>query len=212
MTLAETRRSWHGVAELLLAGPQHARTGTIRLRATPGGLGTIAEPALRIEGTRLVHARGAVELDGRTPVDVAEEAGVVVASLDDVYSDGSGVLASDVLRVDADSAQVLAAAFEAGDGALRWFLSDRGVDDQPVLWPEHFDIAVALDEVNYGVSPGDASAASPYAYVGPWAPRRGTFWTESFGAACPLAELGGVDGIHAFFSEGREAAARDPQA
>ena len=39
---------------------------------------------------------------------------------------------------------------------------------QPVLWPEHFDLAIDVDEVNYGVSPGDGYHGAPYAYVGPW--------------------------------------------
>jgi len=39
-SLAVTRRSLHGVAELVLAGPQHGRGGGIRLRVVPGGFGT----------------------------------------------------------------------------------------------------------------------------------------------------------------------------
>ena len=26
----------------------------------------------------------------------------------------------------------------------------------PVLWPEHFDVAIRVDDANFGVSPGDA--------------------------------------------------------
>jgi hypothetical protein len=36
-TLVLTRQSLHGVAELVLAGPQYRQSGTIRLRAVPGG-------------------------------------------------------------------------------------------------------------------------------------------------------------------------------
>jgi hypothetical protein len=56
--------------------------------------------------------------------------------------------------------------------------------------------------VNYGVSPGDAQLAVPYAYVGPWAPAdfAGSFWNTSFGAAHPLSE---IDDLGAFFAEGR---------
>jgi hypothetical protein len=50
-----------------------------------------------------------------------------------------------------------------------------------VLWPEHFDIGISVDEVNYGVSPGDVHIPEPYAYVGPWHPRVGTFWNTGFG-------------------------------
>jgi hypothetical protein len=212
MTLAETRRSWHGAAELLLAGPQHALSGTIRLRPTPGGFGTVTLPDLRVEGATLVHPHGRAELDGRTPIDVAEELGLATTTLDDVYSDGSGVLVTDVLRIDVADAVVLATALEVGDAALRRLASEVHLEEEPVLWPEHLDVALVHDEVNYGVSLGDASSSAPYAYVGPWAPRRGDFWTAPFGAARRIDELGGVDEVAAFFAEGRERAAADPRA
>jgi len=71
-----------------------------------------------------------------------------------------------------------------------------------VLWPEHFDLAISLDQVNYGVSPGDTHLAVPYAYVGPWSPTEfvGPFWNTSFGAAHPLTE---IDDLGSFFAEGR---------
>ncbi|ETK32290.1 hypothetical protein [Microbispora sp. ATCC PTA-5024] len=75
----------------------------------------------------------------------------------------------------------------------------------PVLWPEHFDLAVTLDEVNYGISPGDGHLPEPYAYVGPWTPRTGPFWNAPFGASRPLRELGGAEAVRAFFEQGRTA-------
>ena len=77
-------------------------------------------------------------------------------------------------------------------------------DQEPVLWPEHFDLGISLDEVNYGVSPGDSQIPRPYAYVGPWSAREGTFWNTPFGAARPLTELPDVDALVAFFHEGAE--------
>ena len=74
-----------------------------------------------------------------------------------------------------------------------------------MLWPEHFDIATTLDEVNYGVSPGDDYLAAPYAYVGPW-DRDGlddAFWNAGFGAAAPLDTLGDETAVAAFFAQGR---------
>jgi len=97
-SLAVTRRSLHGVAELVLAGPQHGRGGGIRLRVVPGGFGT------------------------------------------------------------------------------------------------------TVDEVNYGVSPGDDHLPEPYAYVGPWTPPTGAFWNAPFGATRTLAELSDV---LEFFTAGR---------
>jgi hypothetical protein len=76
----------------------------------------------------------------------------------------------------------------------------------PVLWPEHFDLAVTVDEMNLGVSPGDSWSAEPYAYVGPWEPRRGDFWNAPFGAARPMSALPDVDALAAFFTEGHRLA------
>ena len=78
-------------------------------------------------------------------------------------------------------------------------------DEEPVLWPEHFDLGVAVDEVNYGASPGDAGHAAPYAYVGPWAPRQGPFWNVSFGALRPATELPDAEAVASFFADGRAA-------
>jgi len=69
-----------------------------------------------------------------------------------------------------------------GDAALR-ALGEQvaGVQaPRPVLWPEHFDIGITLDEVNYGVSPGDDMIGEPYAYVGPFRRREGAFWNQPF--------------------------------
>lgn len=67
--------------------------------------------------------------------------------------------------------------------------------------------AVTLDEVNYGVSPGDDAIPEPYAYVGPWTPQTGDFWNASFGAARLLTEL---TDVLAFFQKGR-ALVTDPE-
>ena len=81
--------------------------------------------------------------------------------------------------------------------------------EAPVLWPEHFDVAIRVDEVNYGVSPGDGFSAEPYAYVGvAAAPAGDAFWNAPFGAAVPLRELPGVAAVSGFFTAGRERAPR----
>jgi hypothetical protein len=208
MDLAATRRCWHGVAELVLAGPQYRRTGTIRLRATPGGFATTREPALAVVGGELVAGETGVVggtrvgMDGRTPKQLAEAIGADVGGPPDLYREGSGVDADEPLRVDEAAAAVLARAFTVGDAALRRFAPDQ----TPVLWPEHFDLAVTVDEVNYGVSPGDGYLDAPYAYVGPWTPRAGAFWNAPFGAARPLPDPPDVDALVAFFTEGRAGA------
>ncbi|GLZ35115.1 hypothetical protein Lesp02_73020 [Lentzea sp. NBRC 105346] len=195
MTFEATRRALHGVAELVLAGPQYERSGTIRLRVTPGGFGTVAEPDLRVDGDQLVTGGLRLPLKG-TPAELADAAGIRARQLTDVYHDGSGFALDETLEIDEQSAKRIADAFARGEKALREFAPDQ----TPVLWPEHFDLGITLDEVNYGISPGDAHIAEPYAYVGPWTPRTGPFWNVSFGAAHPLSEL---DSIADFFREGR---------
>ena len=196
--LAETRRAWHGVAEILLAGPQHRASGTIRLRVVPGGFATVKAPELRVEGADLIAGRQRLALAGNTPAGLAAAVDVE-AGVPDIYDDHSGVREDEALVVDGAIAAYLADWFNAGDAALR-----RVVPDQPpVLWPEHFDVSVTENQVNYGVSPGDTWHNEPYAYVGPWAPKQGGFWNAPFGAARPIGELPDAGAIAAFFDEGR---------
>lgn len=199
--LVSTRVSLHGVAELVLAGPQFRTAGRIELRATPGGFGTVAAPGLRVDGTELVAGELRLPLQG-TYAELARAAGIEACPLDDVYHGGPGIGLEDPITVDPEAAATIAGAFAAGDRALRAF------GGEPVLWPEHFDIAIDAGRVNYGVSPGDAFLAEPYAYVGPWDFEPSDRWNAPFGAAEPLMELGGVDEIVAFFTEMRERSTR----
>src|SRR5688572_7201369 len=69
--LAATRRAWHAVAELVLAGPQHRLAGTIRLTVAPDGFATIREPTLAVAGTDLVAGGRRFAIDGTTGADLA---------------------------------------------------------------------------------------------------------------------------------------------
>lgn len=201
MDLTQTRTSLHAVAELLLAGPQYDACGDIRLRVVPGGIGTVALPDLRVVGSELVAPSGRVPLTG-TYAAVAASLGVSPRRLGDVYSDTVDVDLEDDIAVEASHVAELLQAFARADAALRAFAPS----EEPVLWPEHFDIGISLREVNYGVSPGDALIPEPYAYVGPWTARRDDFWNQSFGAARTLTEL---DDLPGFFAEGARRAAED---
>ena len=197
--LGTTRRSLHGVAELLLAGPQFRQSGTIRLRATTGGFGTVREPWIAVrEDQLLLDGKPVGPLSGSTYAELAAAAGVAPTAPEGLYSDGSGIQPTDTVDLDPDSARTIATAFANGDLALRRLAPET----DPVLWPEHFDLGISLDEVNYGVSPGDAQIQEPYAYVGPWSPRQGPFWNVSFGAAHPLTQLPDIDSLFGFFREG----------
>ena len=201
--LARTRQALHGVAELVLAGPQYAESHDIRLRVAPGGFGTVAAPDLRVEGLELVTPTVRLPLGG-TFGDLARAAGVEARALRDVYDDGPGVTEADPLQVDPGAATVILDAFAHGDTAMRAFAPDQ----EPVLWPEHFDVGISLGEVDYGVSPGDSQVSEPYAYVAPWSPREGAFWNAPFGAARPLTDLPDAGSLLRFFREGARSVTR----
>lgn len=201
-SLAQTRRSLHGVAEHLLAGPQFRRSGTIRLRATGTGFATVAEPAVEVRGDYLIVGGREFQLNATSCADLGAQAGLDAGAPDGVYSGGSGVAADARLMVDGTAAAQLADAFGRGDEALRRFAPDQA----PVLWPEHFDIGVTVDEVNYGVSGGDGYSEKPYAYVGPWTARTGEFWNAPFGAAVAMRDLPTAQALLDFFITGRDRA------
>ncbi len=195
---ATTRLSLHAVAELLVAGPQYAVSKRIRLRATPGGFGTTASPEIRVDGLTLNVGNRSIALQGRTISDIAQDAGLTPRPLDDVYSGGSGLGVDHRLAINPGHALEIAEAFRVGAQALSAFAPTA----EQALWPEHFDLAITLDEVNYGVSPGDSFLGFPYAYVGPWSPGdlSGPFWNAPFGAARVLSEMAD---LRAFFAEGQ---------
>jgi hypothetical protein len=195
-----TRRSLHAVAERLLAGPQYREHSEIRLRVTPGGFGQFKGP-LRVEGVEVVGERGRVAMRG-TIGDIGAALGVEAGEPADLYAEHAEFGPDDELVVDAAAATLLLDWFARGDQALRQFAPA----EDPILWPEHFDLGIATDEINYGVSPGDAGHPLPYAYVGPWTPREGAFWNAPFGAVRAITELSDVDALVAFFTEGQQLA------
>jgi hypothetical protein len=209
--LAATRRSLHGVAELVLAGPQYRATGRLRLDVVGGGFATTTlSPRLfvdrsRVAGTVVAGTGGltAVAIGGRTPRAIGAELGVAAGRPEGLYGDGSGVDPDETLAVDPGQAGVIMGALALGHDALTAFAAG----ESPVLWPEHFDVAIRVDEVNFGVSPGDGFMAEPYAYVGVASPPAGdTFWNAPFGAAVPLRELPDAPAVTGFFAQGRQRA------
>jgi hypothetical protein len=201
--LVVARRSLHAVAELVLAGPQYRATGRLRLRVTPGGFATAFQPDVRVHGPRVVAGENLSEIDGQTARALAARLGVDAGKPGDVYRDGSGIGIDEPLPLRSDYAAVVLGALALGNDALAAFAPAQA----PVLWPEHFDVAIRADEVNYGVSPGDDFIAEPYAYVGVGqVPGGDPFWNAPFGAARPLRELGGLDAAVTFFASGRERA------
>lgn len=199
-TLVRTRESLHGVAEWLLAGPQYERAGTIRLQVTESGIRT-KDGEGAIEGDSLVVRRDGdtvrVPLKG-TITALAGAAGLKPSVPEGLYHDHSSLEPSSEIDLDQATAAELLDWFRRGQRGMQMFASD----EEPVLWPEHFDLGISKDDVNYGISLGDAAHPEPYAYVGPHTVPTGDFWNAPFGAARPAAQLATAEDVAAFFSEG----------
>jgi hypothetical protein len=193
----DSRRQLHGVAEMLIAGPQYRSHGTIRLRVTAHGFAGVEAP-LAVEGMEFVWAGGRAPLRGSI-ADLAAAAGIEAGAPAGVYDSSGAVTEGAVLDLDAESVHRAQESLRIGANALTSF---AGQD--PVLWPEHFDVAVTRDEINYGVSPGDSYHPTPYAYIGPWTPRTGPFWNAPFGALLDMSVRADSDHLIGFFNEGRE--------
>jgi hypothetical protein len=206
-TYTATRRQLRGVAESLIAGPQHRAAGTIRLAVRPDGF-TGTALAVAVRSTDLVWPAGSAPLSG--PVEaLASAAGLDAGPPAGVYEIVDPLSRDAVLDIDRGAAEFVYRSLYAGGYALKSVLPEQ----HPVLWPEHFDVAVTEAEVNYGVSAGDDYHAGPYAYVGPWTPRQGAFWNAPFGAVLTLAEERDVDelaaDVAAFLTAGRAELSRD---
>jgi hypothetical protein len=165
---AATVSELHRVAEEVVA-PARKPDHEIALEPTPGGFGT---PEFEWEG-----ARHRVRVDGT-----------------DLVRETDGEQRREPLEVDADAAAALARWYEFGRRVLERLGDEAGPADAasgPILWPEHFDVAIELgSEVDsaratYGFSPGDQNHPEPYAYVGPWSEQAsGDLWNaQGFGGA-----------------------------
>lgn len=198
-TLATTRRLLHGLAECVLAGPQHRRTGELALRQTPGGFATTADPDLRVEGRDLV-----VDGTRRIPLSgtfgaLAGAAGVEFGEAAGLYHDHAGVVPDDEIVLDDEARQKLVDWFAVGADGLASFAPDLPAR----LWPEHFDLAVDLGGATYGVSPGDSYHPTPYAYVSATVPGPDPFWNAPFGAVRSADDLDSPDAVVQFWQDGQ---------
>ena len=225
--LGSTRLALHAVAEHVLAAALYQATGHIGLRQGPGGITTPPFPApgpagaddgsertIAVVGTDLVVVDGRDER--RAPLTTLRAAGelaeITPGAPADVYVPATPLELDAPLAIDPAAAARLASWYALIVGALDRLRSDANnaepAVDAPIaqLWPEHFDLATSIGEVNYGGSPGDDAHALPYLYVGPWTapPADGGFWNESFGASRSEGAVRSVDDALAFFREGRD--------
>jgi hypothetical protein len=192
---AATRALLHGIGECLMAGPQRRAGGRFTLRVTPGGFATTGEPALRLEGTDLVVSEGRRVAASGTFADLAGALGVDFGPPPDAYPDGSGASPADDISLDAASARLIQDWYLLADAALR-VVAPR---QTPILWPEHFDVAILLDETSYGASPGDGFHAMPYAYVSSSAHPESDFWNAPFGAVRGHQDMQSLEDLVTFW-------------
>ena len=208
--LVATRGALHAVAEHVLAAALHSWNGRIGLRATPGGFGT---PVVDVDGVaRRVRVTGAdlvVEVAGdvaRAPLTTLAAAaalvGVELGAPTGLYEIATPCDPDAALAVDPDAAAVLADWFALVDAAL----GRLAPSEVAQLWPEHLDVAVTVDEVNFGGSPGDDAHPAPYLYVGPWTVPAGDLWNEPWGVSWPAAAVTTVEVAVALLDQGRRAA------
>jgi hypothetical protein len=197
------------VAEHVLAAGQFAAAGTIRLRPWPGGFATV----VGVDGAQLAVVRDELlVVEGDTtrvhPLTTLREAAAfagVQPGLRGSYTPETSADPDEPLRIDVAAAARFADWYALGDEALRRIAEEQGTPAEPILWPEHFDLGITVDDVNYGVSPGDGWHAGPYLYVGPHEgpPSADPFWNAPFGAAAGADRIRTAQDAVAFFSEGR---------
>jgi hypothetical protein len=222
--LHATLGSLHAVAEHVMAANQYAQKRRIGLRQATGGFSTQryvvegAERRVAVVGSELVvrdDVRGQAA-ERRAPITNLRAAGRVVGRpvgmSSEAYRPSPMPDPDGELAVDPGAAALFADFYALVQAALTVFAAER-VGEGPSeiqLWPEHFDVATTISEVNYGGSPGDGDHDRPYLYVGPFEPpRRGGFWNEPFGASRDWREIDGVDGAVRFFPKGRAARRHD---
>jgi hypothetical protein len=173
--LRTTRAPLHAVAEHAMAADQYARKRRIGLGQATGGFATQsfvadgAERRVAVVGTELVvrdDVRGEAA-ERRVPITNLRAAGGLAggplgmpsgAYRPSPMPDPDGELA-----VDPGSAALFADFYALVQAALTVFAAEL-VGEGPSeiqLWPEHFDLATTISEVDYGGSPGDTGHGGP---------------------------------------------------
>ena len=91
----------------------------------------------------------------------------------------------DVLDLDPIATKIIIDWFGLSDTALR----QLDPDQTPILWPEHFDVAIELDGHTFGSSPGDDHHPTPYVYISTHDSDGSAFFNAPFGAVRDSSEI-----------------------
>ncbi len=203
-----TRMALHAVAEHVLCAARYDAVGRIGLRASPGGFATPYFADSRRVGVRgvtiVAEMHGVERVRSLTTLrDAAAFVDVSPGAPTGVFTPSTSLDLDAPLSIDDRDAAVIADWFGLGFDVLNRWRSMNPLPDPSMvqLWPEHFDLACDLGDVdrrtraNYGFSPGDDAIPEPYLYIGPWDPDPpdGVFWNQPWGASLPRsAVLAGV--------------------
>jgi hypothetical protein len=211
--LVTTRRSLHQVAEHVLSAARKRATGG-EIALVPGQGGVRTPPFEDGRVLAIIDADIAV-IDGngvrRAPLTTARAAADFVGTEPGFpwtkHPPGTESTPDAPLEVDPEAARVLAGWFALGDIALRELATtlSPGAEPTPQIFPEHFDLAITVSEVNYGSSPGDDAIPAPYLYIGPFDGRPAgddDFWNAPFGAFTTIDGVATVAAALAFFLKG----------
>ena len=211
--LVQTRRSLHRVAEHVLSAALKTATGQIALEPGRGGVRTPVLPdgrVVAIEGVDITVTTGDVvhRRPLTTVADAAALAGISPGFPWMKHPPATPLEPDAALVLDPLAVDVLADWFALGAAALSRLAAEIQ-QDQPggaYVYPEHFDLGLVADAINYGASPGDDAIELPYVYVGPHEgpPARDDFWNAPFGAYLTIREVGTADDALEFFRTGRE--------
>jgi hypothetical protein len=197
--IGATRASLHHVAAHVVAPVQFASIGKISLVVTDGGFGTRLfhrgdDPEMtriRVQGANLVFEHAGEERSEpiSTPAAAYAFAGIDGPSgLELPGGSPAPAAADEVLPLDPGAVRALAGWWALGDDVLDSVdVPAQATASAILLWPEHFDVAIALTlaggaAINLGFSPGDDFSPTPYVYAGPFEARTGKFWNAPFGA------------------------------
>jgi hypothetical protein len=199
--VVRTRRSWHTLAEHVLAPARYRVDRRIGLRATEGGFGTPVfgdREQLRVDGGELAVSLGDATRRIRitTVAEAAAAADIEPGAPKDVYPPTNPLEPDAPLEVTDHATRPLAAFFAVGAELLEHVRRDAPPSDEPSdvqLWPEHFDLGLELGDedrgsrATYGASPGNGAHDEPYLYVMWWTePATHPYWND---AAFPGASL-----------------------
>jgi hypothetical protein len=217
-----TRRGLHALAEQVLSPEAYRHTGRIGLRPAPCAISTPwvivdgAKRCARIEGTGVVVIVG--EERTAEPVTTVRAAAALVGvepGAPPVYSPATPVDLDRPIELDEEAVSIVTDWYCFGDAALDRILAVRRElhSVEPILWPEHFDLAVTVPddirgEIVVGVSPGDDADPDPYAYVawhgpsGPGSRPPDEWWNRTWGRWVPASEVATVEDLVDLFEEG----------